>query len=81
MDVVVTIGPETADDSVTVTISDDQGWSPDLLEMAASRATTHALWLYRELHPTPQPPTLDGVLLTDADQAEVRDAIQRRLNG
>lgn len=26
MDVVVTIRPETAEDSVTVTISEDQGW-------------------------------------------------------
>ena len=51
MEVVVQIGPEDAEASVVVTVSDEQGFNPDCLEMAATRATTHALWLWRELHP------------------------------
>ena len=45
------IGTDDDDRSISVTISDDNGFNPDCLEMAATRATTHALWLWRELHP------------------------------
>lgn len=47
----VSIGPEDGERTVTMIVSDEAGWSPDLLEMATIRAATHALWLWRELHP------------------------------
>jgi hypothetical protein len=33
-----------------VTIDDDNGFNPDVLDMLVGRAVTHACWLWRELH-------------------------------
>lgn len=49
MDVSVTIGPDTDERSVSVTISDET-FNPDCFDMCVSRAVTHACWLWRELH-------------------------------
>lgn len=50
MDVTVTIGPDTDERSVSLTITDDAGFSPDVFDMCVSRVVTHACWLWRELH-------------------------------
>ena len=49
MEVAVTVGPENSPTTVTVSISDDDGWMPDQLDDACRRAGTEALRLHREL--------------------------------
>ena len=51
MEVAVTIGPENGDSTVTVSISDDDGWMPDQLTDACNRARDTALRLHHDLHP------------------------------
>lgn len=46
----VTIGCD-ADEPVTVEISDDQSYVPEVLDDVLRRACERALWIYRELHP------------------------------
>ena len=50
MEVVVQIGPDTADTAVVVTISGDD-WMPDQLTDACNRARDTALRLHHDLHP------------------------------
>ena len=76
MDVTVQIGPEDDDRSVSVTIADDD-FSPDVFEMVCTRATVHALFLYRELHPTPL--TFEQITVNPTGQAEIRATLQHRL--
>lgn len=53
MEITLTIGPDDDERSVSITISDDNGWSPDQMTDACNRATSTALATWRELHPAP----------------------------
>ena len=48
-EVAVTIGPENGTTTIGVSISDDNGWSPDQLDDACRRAGTEAIRVHREL--------------------------------
>ena len=51
-EVAVTIGPENGTTTITVSISDDNGWSPDQLDDACRRAGTEAIRLHRDVTAT-----------------------------
>jgi len=54
-EVTVTIGTEDDERGVTVAISDDNGWTPDVISDACNRAVTAACTAWLTLHPEPAP--------------------------
>jgi hypothetical protein len=78
VNITASIGPDTDERSVSVTIEDDNGWSPDQMTDACNRVITAAVVAWRELHPTPSLPPVPAPIDRDtADQILV--AVRQRL--